>query len=285
MRVPHPIPYQGSKRALAARILTYLPSDTHCLVEPFAGSAAVSLAAASAGRAQTFRLNDINQPLMDLWQEILRAPEEMANAYSRLWNAQRGQERAYYDQVRAQFNRTQSPALFLYLLARCVKASVRYNNAEQFNQSPDNRRLGARPDRMRAQLLAASALLIGRTELRSQNYTEMLTNVGARDVVYMDPPYQGVCGSRDRRYIGGIVSEEFANALCSLNAKNVAFILSYDGQTGRKSYGELLPAHLNLTHILLDAGSSSQATLLGRTERTVESLYLSPALAARLSEP
>jgi DNA adenine methylase len=33
----------------------------------------------------------------------------------------------------------------------------------------------------------------------------------------------------------------------------------------------------------LEAGRSSQATLLGRAEVTVESLYLSPALAERLN--
>jgi DNA adenine methylase len=40
---------------------------------------------------------------------------------------------------------------------------------------------------------------------------------------------------------------------------------------------------LGLHLVELDAGRSSQATLLGRAEVTVESLYLSPALAERLS--
>jgi hypothetical protein len=44
MSVPHPIPYQGSKRALASAILAYLPEDCVTLIEPFAGSAALSLA-------------------------------------------------------------------------------------------------------------------------------------------------------------------------------------------------------------------------------------------------
>jgi DNA adenine methylase len=35
----------------------------------------------------------------------------------------------------------------------------------------------------------------------------------------------------------------------------------------------------NLTLVEIEAGRSSQATLLGRKEMTVESLYLSPALA------
>jgi site-specific DNA-adenine methylase len=29
MGIPHPIPYQGSKRNLSSTILTYLPTDTN----------------------------------------------------------------------------------------------------------------------------------------------------------------------------------------------------------------------------------------------------------------
>lgn len=52
--VPHPIPYQGSKRQLAPVVLSYFPSRFGRLVEPFAGSAAVSLAAAHRRLADTF---------------------------------------------------------------------------------------------------------------------------------------------------------------------------------------------------------------------------------------
>ena len=282
MRVPHPIPYQGSKRNLAGMILPYVPSDTRRIVEPFAGSAAVSLAAAHGKQAPLFLLNDINQPLVDLWRAIINEPETVASAYARLWQEQQGQERDYYDQIRARFNQTQDAGLFLYLLARCAKASIRYNSSGEFNQSPDNRRQGARPDTMRSHILGASRLLRGRTELRCGLYADVLANVDAKDVVYMDPPYQGVCGERDRRYKGGIDAEEFVNALRLLNHSGISYILSYDGQTGGKSYGKPLPADLHLHHLLLDAGRSSQATLLGRAETTFELLYLSPALVARL---
>jgi DNA adenine methylase len=69
-----------------------------------------------------------------------------------------------------------------------------------------------------------------------------------------------------------------------LNGRGIAFIVSYDGRTEQKSFGKLLPSSLGLGHIEIDAGRSSQATLLGRTARTYESLYLSPALTARLNE-
>ena len=103
------------------------------------------------------------------------------------------------------------------------------------------------------------------------------------DIIYMDPPYQGVCGNRDTRYLESVQFCEFVDALEKLNARNIRYIVSYDGRTGEKSYGKLLPDELNLTLIELDAGRSSQSTLLGRRDITIESLYLSPALTDELA--
>lgn len=127
MRIPHPIPYQGSKRGIAEAILAYFPQHVTRLVEPFAGSAAVTIAAAACYRADRFWLNDLNEPLMRLWDAIIHRPEQLAEAYENLWKEQQGREREYYDTIRAEFNRTHQPEYLLYLLARCVKASVRYN--------------------------------------------------------------------------------------------------------------------------------------------------------------
>jgi DNA adenine methylase len=163
MRVPHPIPYQGSKRNLASAILGYFPAKVAVLIEPFAGSAAVTLAAAARGLAERYVINDLNRPLVELWLAITESPEKLARQYESLWRAQHEDRRRYYDRVRDDFNRTGRPDCLLYLLARCVKASVRYNANGQFNQSPDNRRMGALPETMRAHILGAAHLLQGRS--------------------------------------------------------------------------------------------------------------------------
>ena len=282
MTVPHPIPYQGSKRNLASVILSCFPGDMERLIEPFAGSGAVSLAAAYYRKAKYFVLNDINAPLLSLWAAIIEKPEIMAAQYRRVWEEQSGREREYYDVVRHEFNRTHRPDYFLYLLARCVKASVRYNPSGEFNQSPDNRRRGAHPKVMAERIIGASRLLQGKTTLMCGDYCDVLRLARPGDIVYMDPTYQGVCGARDPRYMGHPSNESFAEALSDLNDKGTYYIVSYDGRTGTKTYGKPLPASLGLTHIFVEAGRSSQATLLGRKDRTYESLYLSPALAKRL---
>lgn len=62
--------------------------------------------------------------------------------------------------------------------------------------------------------------------------------------------------------------------LARLNERHIPYIVSYDGRTGQKKFGQPLPDFLHLTCIELDAGRSSQATLLGRVERTYESLAM-----------
>ncbi|MEZ4730863.1 MAG: DNA adenine methylase [Caldilineaceae bacterium] len=282
-KLPQPIPYQGSKRGIASHILKFLPNHLDRFVEPFAGSAALSVAVAYGKLAQRFWLNDLNQPLANLLQLIIEQPEEIAEQYQKLWNEQLGHERTFYDEVRKTFNHTHAPELFLYLLARCVKASVRYNANGEFNQSPDNRRKGRHPVSMRQEILAFSALLKGKTVVTSLDFRQIGENLNAKcDFVYLDPPYQGTSGTRDARYCSGVDLFDLVEFLEKLNRRNIMFALSYDGIKGDKTYGKKLPADLQLYQILIDAGRSTQSTLLGQNDITYESLYLSPALVTRL---
>ena len=282
MKAPHPIPYQGSKRNLAKYILPFFPQNVGTLFEPFAGSAAISIATALHRKATLFSINDVNAPLIALWEEIINHPKRISEGYRRLWFEQQGNERKYYDIVRGKFNKTKRPDYLLYLLARCVKASVRYNAYGEFNQSPDNRRLGRNPQMMMADIMAVSKLLAGKTTVTSLDYKEILSLAKPTDLVYMDPPYQGVCSTGDPRYFSGINFDEFMQKLELLNQRDVPFILSYDGRTGQKSYGKNLPDELGMYRLEIDAGRSTQATLLGRDDVTYESVYLSGNLVEKL---
>jgi len=280
-QTPFPIPYQGSKRKLAPAIIGCFPPDAKRLIEPFCGSAAVALASAISLPLEAVLLNDNNAPLVALWQRIVNDPEGISEDYRKLWNRQLGQQRAFYDWVRSQFNRTHRPEYLLYLLARCVKASVRYNAQGEFNQSPDNRRLGCHPHRMEDHIIRASAILRGRVHFSSVDFVDILKAAQPNDIVYMDPPYQGVSTNRDRRYRDVIQFDSFVDALQDLNNRDISYIVSYDGRTGDKSFGKPLPETLHLAQFELAVGRSTQATLLGMTHVTYEALYLSPALMER----
>ncbi|BAZ09403.1 adenine-specific DNA methylase [Calothrix sp. NIES-4071] len=280
--LPHPIQYQGSKRGLASTVLNFLPKKIERLVEPFTGTAAISIAASARQVSQEYWINDLNKPLMQLLELIIEHPYDVANAYSQVWNEQIGDSIKHYYQIRDKFNTSNDPKLFLYLLARCVKGAVRYNKEGLFNQSPDKRRKGTQPEKMRHNIERVSKLLKGKCIFTSFDYQEVLSQVQSDDFVYMDPPYQGVCGNRDSRYYAGIDFDRFVSSLEELNQKDILFAVSYDGKRGSKTFGHELPKTLNLKRVQIQVGRSAQATLLGKTEITVESLYLSNALIHHL---
>lgn len=278
--IPHPIPYQGSKRKLAPIILDYLPVGFVTLFEPFCGSAAVSLAAARAARVQRIAMNDSLDSLARLWVNIINNPLAVANDYERLWLGQASDPRAYYDFVRNEFNRDRDPSKLLFLLARCVKNSVRFNGSGDFNQSPDKRRQGTKPDRMRRNIVGAAEILKGRAVVTSGDYAVTLSDATARDIVYMDPPYQGTSSERDRRYHQQLDRNRFIDDIDRLLTRGVKVIISFDGRCGHRTYGPELPLSLGLTKLEIHAGRSAQATLNGNAVDTVESLYVSPQLLA-----
>ena len=281
-KIPHIVQYQGSKRMLASQILQYMPQKFNRLIEPFAGMAAISIATAYEKRTGSFLINDLNKPLADLLEEAIENPKRLVEDYFVVWNEQfsygENHVQHFYD-VRERFNGGDTtPANMLYLLARCVKGSVRYEKTGNFNQSPDKRRHGTNPRTLEQNVYAIAHLLKGKTTFSALDYHDVLDMAKPGDLVYMDPPYQGVTNTRDNRYFAGVPFEEFVRAIEMLNYKGVDYLISYDGTCGEKEYGEELPESLHCRKVLLNAGLSSQASLLGKKSITFEALYVSEAL-------
>ncbi len=283
-RLPHPIPYQGSKRKLAPMIDDYLPKGIDTFYEPFAGSAAMTIYAAHHRRAERFVVADSLEPMVDLLRSIVEEPDRTSARYGEVWRGQRDGETGYFNEVRDRYNSDRDPVDLLYLICRCVKNAVRFNKDGRFTQSVDKRRLGMRPEKMQAAVLGVSRILRGRTEFRVGDWRETAADAGPGDFVYMDPPYLGTSIGRDKRYHQQLTQEALCEGLEELTRRGVPFALSYDGMTGGREYGPPLPDALGLTRLLLHAGTSSQSTLSGRKEETVESLYVTPGLAEPVEE-
>lgn len=281
---PHIVQYQGSKRILAPQILKFMPRRFHRLIEPFSGMAAITIASSRQGRAERYLINDLNEPIVTVLQTAIEHPKELVEQYSAVWREQftyEGGSINHYYHVRDDFNNgNHSAANMLYLLARCVKGSVRYGSNGLFNQSPDKRRNGTSPQKLKQNVDAISCYLKGITDFMHQDYHEVLEIAQPGDIVYMDPPYQGVSNVRDSRYLAGIDFDPFVEAIERLNHRGIDFLISFDGQCGDKQYGEDLPSELGLHKVLLNAGFSSQSILLGKKELTYEALYVSPGLQA-----
>lgn len=279
-KLPHPIPYQGSKRNLAPLIAPYIPVDVSRWYEPFAGSAAMTIWAASHGIARQYVISDALVPITELWSAIINAPETTAKQYRFIWEGQLKSGCDYFHIVRSRYNEHFDPIDLLYLICRCVKNSVRFNKKGSFTQSHDKRRLGMRPEKMENAIHDVAYLLKGKTEVRHGDWLDATADAEPTDFLYMDPPYLGTTVGRDKRYAEQLELDRLTSGLVDLRSRNIRFALSYDGMTGAKAYGAPLPDCLGLIRLLLHAGKSSQATLAGRSEETVESLYLSPGLGA-----
>lgn len=280
--VPHPFPYQGSKRGLASAIIPMIPKNTNRIIEPFAGSAAISIAARYSGRVQETIINDINQPLMNLWYAIINSPVELSNAYACIWEKGKADPRNWFMKIRSDFNKNQKPEMLLYLLNRIVKGAIRYSSSGAFNQSADNRRIGARPQIVRDRLVRTANTMCN-TVVLAGSFEPLLLSAKPNDVVYLDPPYQGTSGlTPDHRYASGLSRKLFESALSEAVRSDISFIVSYDQIRDDNKYGYPLSSDLGLTHLHISSGYSAQATLLGKLERSIESLYLSPALVSRL---
>ena len=168
-KLPHPMPYQGSKRNLARKILRYFPPKIATLYEPFAGSAAITIAAASNTFAGHYHINDLNRSLMNLWTAIVEDSETLSGQYKALWYQQLDDPKNFYIDIREKFNASGEPQHLLYLLARCVKAAIRYNSRGEFNQSADNRRKGMKPETMMQQITGVSHLFSDNITITSKN--------------------------------------------------------------------------------------------------------------------
>lgn len=279
---PQLVQYQGSKRKLVPIILSHFPDHVDRLVEPFSGMAAVTVAAAVEKKADSFWINDINQPLMSVLKTAIETPEDLYERYKEVWEGQNEYPEghvAHFYHIRDEYNAgDRSPEKTLYLLARCVKGAVRYSGDGKFNQSPDKRRHGTNPERIRKNAEMISLLLKGKTEYTTLDYRDMLPKIRTNDFLYMDPPYQGVTNTRDHRYYSGVAFDDLVGFLEELNTIGSPYILSYDGKLGEKTYGNEIPESLSCKKLLINAGKSSQATLLGRDVTTYEGLYLSKQL-------
>jgi DNA adenine methylase len=244
--------------------------------------AAISVAVAQEYKAEKYIVNDINEPTLQILQMAVEKPDTLIKQYTATWNEQfdfsDGHVQHFY-YIREKFNNGERNAVnMLYLLARCVKGAVRYGKNGNFNQSPDKRRHGTNPKNMAENVYSISYLLKNKVAFSALDYRDVLAQAQPGDLVYMDPPYQGVSNTRDKRYFSGVDFQEFSDALSVLNKKGVDYLVSYDGECGGKAYGEELSSELRCVKIMLNAGLSTQATLLGKKHVTFEALYISESL-------
>lgn len=175
--------WAGGKYKVLPRIFSALPPGNR-LIEPFAGSAVVSLNAPHASRIAA----DSNSDLINLYRTVVGNTRRFISEASALF-APEYNSRDQYTLIRAEFNNSEDvfrrSVLFVYLNRHCFNGLCRYNSKGRFNVPFGRYRNPAFP-LMAVQHFAEAAKAI---EFENETFEKIMLAAVPGDVVYCDPPY------------------------------------------------------------------------------------------------
>ena len=177
--------WAGGKSKLAPFIESHLPKQaSKRLIEPFAGSAAVSLAL----DFDAYLLNDSNVDLMRLYQALQEEKQSFIDYIKSFFTPKNNQETRFYE-LREQFNHSQESiersALFVYLNRHAFNGLCRYNSKGAFNVPFGRYAAPYFPETEMQAFIAKSA----RFDFMCGDFQAAMFQADNDDVVYCDPPY------------------------------------------------------------------------------------------------
>lgn len=177
--------WAGGKARLATFIAANLPQKPlKRLIEPFVGSAALSLAL----DFEAYLLNDTNPDLINLYHILQQEKQPFIDYARSFFTPKNNQENRFYA-LCEQFNQSQDTAersaLFIYLNCHAFNGLCRYNSKGGFNV-PFGRY--AAPYFPEAEMLGFIRKS-DRIELLCGDFQTALDGANDDDVVYCDPPY------------------------------------------------------------------------------------------------
>jgi len=149
------------------------------------------------------RVNDANADLILTWTSLQRLGGEFIVQCSNLFGPNTDTEACYYA-YRREFNNTSDAlaraALFVYLNRHCFNGLCRYNRDGEFNASYAHNT----PKRFPVAEMTACLPRLLHCTFTACDFREIITELGAGDVAYCDPPYVPVSATSDfNRYHPG----------------------------------------------------------------------------------
>lgn len=176
--------WAGGKYRVLPHILPCLPNGTRRLIEPFVGSAVVTLNT----QVEHYLLADINPDLINLYRHVLEQQSDFVRYARGFFKTQNNDNDRYYV-LRERFNHEKNPrakaALFLYLNRHGYNGLCRYNNSGEFNVPFGRYKQPYFPE---AELLAFAGKQ-GRIDLQCADFREVFKKAKKTDTIYCDPPY------------------------------------------------------------------------------------------------
>lgn len=175
----------GNKQRFAHEIVSYFPLRFGTYYEPFLGSGAVlaTLAPQSAIGADAF------QPLVEIWQALQHAPDQLKNWYTERHERTKTQAKEIvYEQVKASYNATPNGADLVYLCRSCYGGVVRFRKADGYMSTPCGVHKPISPASF-ARRVDEWHRRCRFTEFVRADYAAIMNRAQKGDLVYCDPPY------------------------------------------------------------------------------------------------
>lgn len=177
--------WAGGKHKLVPFLTAHLPQQrSGRLIEPFAGSAALTLAT----DYDAYLINDTNPDLITLYATLKQEKQGFID-YARSYFTPDNNTEARYYVLREQFNHNSDPteraALFIYLNRHAFNGLCRYNSKGGYNVPFGRYRAPYFLEKeMQAYLGKA-----GRIQLSCGDFHDVLVQATDDDTIYCDPPY------------------------------------------------------------------------------------------------
>lgn len=236
------IKWIGSKRVQAKEIIKYFPEYIDTYYEPFCGGCSVAYEFLKSDDhfANKVICSDINGDLIDLWKTVQKDCEGIYKEYTRMWIEMNRLstielKKKYYEEVRDEFNQNRSPYLFFFLMRTCTNGVPRYNHYGQFNNTFHLTRDGISPLRLQRYIFDWRDTMTNENIIfKKCDYKEIIYEVVPGDFLYLDPPCELTRSSG--RYFGRIDYMELFGNLRMLNAQDVKWVLSWDGNKNTPDY-------------------------------------------------
>ena len=218
----------GGKTQIIDKIISKFPKKINNYYEPFIGGGSILINLLQQkdiiikGNIYVY---DLNKSLIDFYKSIQSNPElfyikimKIINKYRKVDNKE-----LFYYQMRNQYNKRNTPELFLFLNKTCFRGMFRESD-KGFNVSYghyDN------PEIINYEHLIKFSKLIQKVNFINLPFTSSLVNIKNTDFVYLDPPYYPTKSISFVNYTVDSFKLDDHNALFNiiLNMKN-KFIMS-----------------------------------------------------------
>lgn len=258
------IKWTGSKRSMAAKIISYFPNEIKTYYEPFCGGGSVFFTLLKSDKKiDNFIISDKNSSLIEIYKLVRDNPESLIEEYSKHWGILQDNPKHFYT-CRDEYNSTKCPILFYFLTRTCYNGTIRYNSKGEFNTSHHFGRPGMNPREVAETIRYYNSLMLGRDiEFISQSF-ENVTPKNDKDVIYVDPPYTNT----KALYFGNISLKEF---LTWLNQVQCSWFMNINGVSGKDNEENI---DIPFTEkVLLPSGNSAFSRLKGNHVKVSEYFY------------